>query len=274
MPFYHLNNMEQCMMESKHSEVKTIYYKDELNDEFAGDSIQAIPIDGGYRYVRDNIPGKISHFFWYRIIATPLAYLYLKIHFHHRFVGKDIIKKYSQNGYFFYGNHTHFMADALIPTMVNIPKDTYVIVHPNNVSMPILGKITPSLGAIPLPDDIDAGKNFIKTVDYWINKRKCIMIYPEAHIWPFYTDIRPFKNDSFRYPVIYKTPVFCLTNTYQKRKHGSKPRMITYVDGPFFSDETLKSKAAREKLRDEVYLAMKERAKNNNICMVRYEKYD
>ena len=44
-----------------------------------------------------------------------------------------------------YGNHTNAVADALIPTMVSHPADTYVIVHPNNVSMPIFGKVTPYL---------------------------------------------------------------------------------------------------------------------------------
>lgn len=262
------------MAESKHNETKTIYYKDELNDEFAQDNIVAKPINGSYRYIRDGFLGKVSHLFCYRIIATPLAYLYLKLHFHHKIVNRSILKEYKKQGIFFYGNHTHFLADALIPTIVNVPKDAYVIVHPNNVSMPVLGRITPSLGALPLPDDVAAGKHFIKAVEYWINKKRCVMIYPEAHIWPFYTDIRPFKNDSFRYPVNLKAPVFCLTNTYQKRKHSKKPNIVTYIDGPFFADDSLKPKEQRQKLRNEVYKVMKEKAKNGNVCMIRYEKYD
>ena len=37
----------------------------------------------------------------------------------------------------------------------------------------------------------------------------------------------------------FDVPVFCFTNTYQKRKFSSKHRIVTYVDGPFFADKSL-----------------------------------
>lgn len=68
------------------------------------------------------------------------------------------------------------------------------------------------------------------------------MIYPEAHIWPFYTGIRPFPDTSFRYPVQQKLPVFCLTNTYQRRGKSHIPQIVTYLDGPFYPDAELPAK--------------------------------
>lgn len=253
-------------------EQKVIYYRDELNDEFAGDSIVAKKIDGSYEYDRDGLFGRICHVFWYRVIATPLAFLYMKLYFHHRIVNKDVLKAAKGQGYFMYGNHTHNLADALIPTIVNMPRTVSVIVHPNNVSMPVLGAITPSLGALPLPDDMDAARNFMRAVEHRIEKKHCIMIYPEAHIWPYYTGIRPFREPSFRYPVQYQTPVFCLTNTYQKRRFSKRPQIVTYIDGPFYPDGTLSMKQQKQKLRDEVYERMKERAGNSNVTVIRYEK--
>ena len=105
-----------------------------------------------------------------------------------------------------------------------------------------------------------------------VERRECIMIYPEAHIWPYYTDIRPFRELSFRYPVSFHTPVFCLTNTYQKRKFSGKPKMVTYIDGPIYPDGTLPAKEQKKQLRDMVYEKMKERAKNNEVICIRYEK--
>lgn len=253
---------------------KIIYYSDEINDEFAGDHIVAKKIDGNYKYLRDSFFGKVSHIFWYRIIAIPVAKIYMKIHFHHKIVNKEVLKAFKKQGYFMYGNHTHFIGDALIPTMVNMPKTVSVIVHPNNVSMPFLGKITPSLGALPLPDDMEAAKNFVHAIEKKINQQKCVMIYPEAHIWPFYTKIRPFKDVSFRYPVQYNVPVFCLTNTYQKRKHSSNPRIVTYIDGPFYPDSSLTAKEQKKQLRNVVYDKMVERSNNNNVVMVKYEKIE
>lgn len=77
---------------------------------------------------------------------------------------------------------------------------------------------------------------------------------------------------SFRYPIKQGVPAFCLTNTYQKRRYSKKPKMVTYIDGPFFPDETLSPKEKKKKLRDEIYNAMKNRAKSSNVCMIRYEK--
>ena len=79
-------------------------------------------------------------------------------------------------------------------------------------------------------------------------KKNIVTIYPEAHIWPYYTDIRNFKDASFRYPVKYDKPVFCFTNTYQKRR-GKHIRMVTYVEGPFFPDNTLSIKDRKKDLR-------------------------
>ena len=80
--------------------------------------------------------------------------------------------QYSSNflTHFLYGNHTNDIADALIPSLSCFPKDVSVIVHPNNVSMPFLGRITPFLGALPLPDDAKAAKNFNKAIKHKIDK--------------------------------------------------------------------------------------------------------
>lgn len=251
---------------------KVIYYTDELTDEFAGDNIEPKLIDGNYMYLHEGFLGRLSHIFWYHIIAIPLALLYMKLYFGHRIVNRSILKSAKGQGCFMYGNHTHFLADALIPTMVNLPRDVSVIVHPNNVSMPILGKITPSLGALPLPADTKAARNFMHALERRLAQKHCVMIYPEAHIWPYYTDIRAFRDDSFRYPVSSRLPVFSLTNTYQKRRFTSIPRIVTYLDGPFYPDPALSAKEQKRKLRNQVYEVMQERAGQNNVILIRYEK--
>ena len=114
-------------------------------------------------------------------------------------------------------------------------------------------------------------KNFLSYIDYRIGKNNSITIYPEAHIWPYYTKIRPFKSVSFKYPVKLNKPVFCITNTYQKRKNN-KVKIISYIDGPFFKNNELTSKEAEQDLRNRVYEKMVERSKNNNIEIIEYRK--
>lgn len=253
---------------------KVIYYEDEMNDEFSVAQITPRVIDGSYVYDHTSLWKRLTHFFWYRIVATPIAFLYTKLVFHHRTEGKALLRQYKHTGYFLYGNHTQDIADAFIPNLFHVAKETYIIVHPNNVSMPILGRITPSLGAIPLPDDRTAYRNFMAVIEKRIGQGKKIVIYPEAHIWPFYTGIRPFSDVSFQYPVKYDVPAFCFTNTYQKRRFSKKPRIVSYIDGPFFPDASLPPRDRKRELRDRVYACMCERAKRSDVKWIEYIRKD
>lgn len=74
------------------------------------------------------------------------------------------------------------------------------------------------------------------------------------------TIIRNFKYQSFRYPSSLNKPIFVLTNCYQKRKWSKKPKILIYVDGPFYPDNTLSELETAKKLRDITYNVMTERA--------------
>ncbi|MBQ7942682.1 MAG: hypothetical protein IJ326_01330 [Lachnospiraceae bacterium] len=253
------------------SKEKVIYYENELEDEFSDSNITPRKIDGSYDY-----RGGIGRFFGrsvlYDVFAFPIAYTFLKLKYHHRIVNKECLKKAKSTGFFLYGNHTNAIADAMMPMRLCYPNSAYVIVHPDNVSMPFLGKLTPSLGAIPLPDDKDAMRNFSEILEHHVKKKRCIAIYPEAHIWPYYTKIREFKDNSFRYPVQFDVPVYCFTNTYQRRKYGKTPRLVTYVEGPFYADKTLPIRRQREQLRNQVLETMKKYAKHSNVEVIQYRK--
>ena len=105
-------------------------------------------------------------------------------------------------------------------------------------------------------------------------QRKCsITIYPEAHIWPYYTKIRPFKDVSFKYPVQLNAPAYCFTNTYQSYgKNNDKIKIVTYIDGPFYPNKELPPKQSQKELRDRIYNCMVERSKNSNIEHIKYIK--
>jgi hypothetical protein len=67
-------------------------------------------------------------------------------------------------------------------------------------------------------------------------------------------------------------PVFCFTNTYQKRAFSKKPRTATYIDGPFFADKSKSIRDQRKELRDTVFKCMCERAKNSDVELIKYIK--
>lgn len=251
---------------------KVIYYSNELEDEFSTAIIKARAIDESYDYGGRSFFWKMRRFFIYRIMAQPLAFIYLKLVFAHRIVNRKVLKGFKSSALFLYGNHTNTFSDPLVPTFVSFPKGAFVIVHPNNVSIPFWGHFMPLLGALPLPDNLAAGRNFMNAVKFHVKEKRSIVIYPEAHIWPFYTRIRPFLDSSFKYPVEYKVPVFSFTNVYTKRRFTKNPKMTTYIDGPFFADETLSINERKKKLRDEVYEAMCKRSLLNNYEYIKYIK--
>ena len=249
-----------------------IYYQDELHDEFSTAVIEPKKIDDDYIYDRRGAWRAFTRFFWYRIVATPLAFLYVKLNLHQRSVGREKLRPFRKTGFYLYGNHTNAVGDPLTPNIFCFPQNVSFIVHPNNVSMPVLGRINPSLGAIPLPDTRGAYKNFSACVESRIEKGHIVTIYPEAHIWPYYTKIRPFPDASFGYPAKNGTPVFCFVNTYQKRGTHKKPRTVTYIEGPFYPDMELSLKERRKKLRDAVYDTMCRLSQHSNFEVIRYIK--
>ncbi|MBE6597489.1 MAG: hypothetical protein E7641_07455 [Ruminococcaceae bacterium] len=251
---------------------KVIYYSDELNDEFSLAEITPREIGADYIYCHDTAFKAFTHFFWYRVVAMPIAFLYTKLRFSHRIVGGEKLGEYKKGGYFIYGNHTQDIGDAFIPNMLNKKRDKYVVVHPNNVSIPVIGRVTPSLGALPIPDDREAYRNFLDAIDRRISEGKAVVIYPEAHIWPYYTGIRPFGDTSFHYPAKSGAAVFCFTNTYMKRRFSKEPRIVTYVDGPFFPNEELPLRERRRELRNRVYETMRMRAELSDTVKIKYIK--
>ena len=253
---------------------KVIYYKSERDDEFSLTRITPKVIDGSFDYMRERSYQRFFKRFILRPVAFPLAHIYLKAVFGHRVVNGERLTPYREKAYFLYGNHTQDIADALIPSILSPQKMTYVLVHPNNVSMPYLGRLTPYLGAIPLPDDKAARQNFIGAIRQRVEEGSAIAIYPEAHIWPYYTGIRNFGDDSFSYPVKYGAPVFCFTNTYQRRQSGKKPRIVTYIDGPFFADSSLPYRQRRAELRDRVYSCMCQRARMSTEEKIKYVRVE
>lgn len=258
------------------NEKNVIYYNDELNDEFSKAKIIPRKIDGRFKYNKSAF-WEFWSFLIQNVLSMPIKILYLKIKFNHKYIGTEKLKKYRKEGFFIYSNHTQAFSDTFTPSVAVYPKRNFLIVNPANISLKGTGWLVELLGAIPIPEGIEAYKNFLNRIKNRIDKGYSISIYPEAHIWPYYTKIRPFKDVSFKYPVQLNTPVFCITNTYQeeqnlKNKLNKKITMVSYIDGPFFPDNSLNKKEAQEKLRDEVYKKMCERSKNNNVEKIIYKK--
>jgi len=251
-------------------ESRIIYYTDELNEEFSGARIVPRVIDKNYPYFHGRF-WDICSFLAQNVFSMPVKIGYQKLKFHLKYVGKEKLEECKDRGYFIYGNHTQPFADTFIPSVANYPHRNFFIVSPENVSIPGMGLLAELLGAIPIPCDPGGMKNFMKSIEDKIRRNYSVTIYPEAHIWPYYTKIRPFRAVSFHYPVKLNCPVYVMTNTYHER--AGKPGradIVTYIDGPFYPDEGLNPRERRYELRDRVYRCMTERSRASDCEIIRY----
>ena len=203
-----------------------MYYTDERNDEFSKAKIVPRVIDGSYVYFHGRIWDLLS-LLVQNVLSMPVKLLYSHMKFRIRYIGREKLRLCKDMGYFMYVNHTQPFGDTLIPSLANYPKRNFFIVSPENVSMPGLGSLVRLLGAIPVPCDFCGMKHFMQLIERIIQSNHSITIYPEAHIWPYDTHIRPFGAVSFRYPVMFSKPAYVLTNTYHRRGwRGEKVKMI------------------------------------------------
>ena len=71
------------------------------------------------------------------------------------------------------------------------PTNGRVISNPDAVSLPFLQTLVTMLGVIPIPNKFSGMRQFLSSVQQRYRENNVIAIFPEAHIWPFYTGIRP-----------------------------------------------------------------------------------
>lgn len=251
-----------------------VIYHDEANEDFSKPGIKTRVIDGAYKYRRENVFARLFSFLLYRVIMYPFCFFLSKSKFHHKIINRKILKGYKKKAFLIYGNHTQPFADTYIPSFINFPKKTFFIVHPNNVSMKFQGKLNPYLGAIPLPNTLQAVRHYDDFLDYCINKNRTICIYPERNLWPECSFIRTFDKNSFRYQIKYDIPSFCFTNVYKRRKPNSlKYDIITYVDGPFFADKSINDiNGQKEDLCKRIRQTMVDRSQMSDISPIIYKK--
>ena len=249
----------------------SVFYYESEKDDFFSVKKNLPKIDERYKY-KKGLFGRIWEFFLHRIVAPPIAFPYIKLFLREKYFGKEKLRPYKKQGYFIYLNHTQPVADAVSPNVMIFPKKLYIIVNKENLALPGVGKATKYLGAIPLPENLKAAKNFSDAISSALKKGAAIGVYPEAHVWPFYTGIRDFGAETTEPAIKNASPVFTATRVYKQRKPGKKPRQEIYIDGPFFPDTEISKREAREKLKLEIISAMKERASHSDTEWVKYIK--
>lgn len=250
--------------------MKKIYYYEDFDSDIVKSKNQEYILKDNYKWVHKNIFYVIWSYIIYWIFFV-ISFIYIKLFLHVSIKNRKVLK--NKKSYYLYINHTQEVGDAFIPSFITRYKRPYYVVNKANLGIPLLGKLLPTLGALVIPDGIHNMIKFRESIKYYGNNHP-IIVYPEAHVWPYYTKIRPFKTSAFTFPVEEEKKVYCATTTYQKSKLFKKPKVIIYVDGPFVVDNELSRKEKSKSLAEAVSNKMRERSKISNVEFVTYKKKD
>ncbi len=243
-------------------EKKIIYYSDPLNDDFASKVQVGYTTPTNFKY-KKNLFFRIIADAIYYIIGLPIAFLIAKCVYHLKIYGKKNLK--GVRGCFMYANHTTTI-DPFYACLASYPRKAYTVANPVISRYVGLKGIIRIAGGIPLPTSVSQMKEFIEFQEKTIKKKRDnILIYPEAHVWEYYNQIRPFSAASFKYPAKLDCPIVVLTTVFRKpKKEGRKPHISVYISKPIYPNKDLNQKERYIDLRNQAY----------NIMCDTVKKYD
>ena len=170
-----------------------------------------------------------------------------------RFANRKVLRQAKKDGCFLVSNHTQVQSDSYIGPLGMYPKKCFIISNPHVLSIRGLRLGMQAYGVIPLGSNLEEKKEFLRCVETRLQEGKAVIVYPEAHVWPYYTKIRPFDEQAFCYLSKQKKPMFVLTNCYQKRRFFKRPQIVTYCDGPFYPDPSLGELASAKAMSSSIH---------------------
>lgn len=258
-------------------EERIFYYESEEDDPIKTDEQEKkikVGLPEGYQFIPKNPFVRVYseilfRCFWIFGQWYERYYWGVKIH------GKEKLKKAKGKGYVMYANHTNPFHDVFGPALA-ADRRIFTVISPVNLKIPGIGKCLPYIGGMPLGSTPEEKKAFNEAVDKRLKQKKCLVIYPEAHVWPYYTGIRKFPagDKSFKYAARNNLPVFTMVTTYRKSKRKGRelPEMDIYLDGPFFPDSSKTEDENRADLAAKTYESMVKLSKHNSYEYFEYKK--
>lgn len=210
------------------------------------------------------------------LICCVYGYLWLGIRIKGKRQMKRTLRKLHAKSSFIYGNHTLPGGDIALSVLMNYPHHISAVVALGNIGIPVIGPMLHQLDFLAVPHTLEERKNFKIAMTHLVEDGTTFMIYPEAHVWPWYTKIRDFSSTSMRYPVRFKTPSFVATTTFHRRRFAwlnPRPAITVYIDGPFYPDNLEASEQEqKESLHAKIVETMRKRAELSDYQYVIYHK--
>ena len=257
---------------------RVFYYASEEDDPIKTDEQEKkveVGLPKDYEFIPKNIFVRMYSSVLYRIFWI-FGQWYERRYWQAKFYGREKLKEARGKGYVIYANHTNPFHDVFGPAIAANCR-IFTIISPVNLKVPGIGKFLPLIGGLPLGKTKEEKQAFNEAVDIRLKQKKCLVVYPEAHVWPYYTGIKkyPAGDRSFKYASRNNLPVFTMITTYHRRKDrkkGDLPRMDVYLDGPFWPDADKTESENNAILAKKAYDSMVKYSKKSTYEYFKYIK--
>jgi 1-acyl-sn-glycerol-3-phosphate acyltransferase len=161
---------------------------------------------------------KWNHFIGFLIMfATRIALFLPKILFWGYKVKNIKIYRKNKSGSIFICNHAFFM-DAFLISSSLLRKTIYVTSLQSNMGFGLFSKYIRICGTVPIPENVNLMRKFLRESMEVINMGRNILVFPEASLKPFCDHIRPFMPGAFHIANSTKANIIPMCITFHKPK--------------------------------------------------------
>lgn len=170
-------------------------------DDFVTTKDQDHRLPEDYRWIRTDVRSRFLSALSYGA-ALVISSVWCRAALHVRLRDRKLLRA-ARDGAFIYANHTQPVGDVFIPALASFPRRIYTVVSPANLGIPVIGRILPYLGALPIPDTLGGMRGFTEAVKHAPTRAATSLSIPRrmyGNITPGYAPCRkahsPFRSDA------------------------------------------------------------------------------
>ncbi len=193
-------------------------------------------VDEKYNYARKkNIFYHLGAFLL-RLLAWFALPIWAKLFTHYKINGKKNLKRVKHTGVLITCNHVHLTDAPLMATrLFGIKRKVRFVMLSESRDIPVAGPLLEALGGVPLGDTINGMKHLNGYINILLKRKKPVLIFPEASLWPYYRKIRPFSRGTFLFAEQSGAPILPVIITFRTRRNG-KQKMIINILKPIYPE--------------------------------------
>ncbi len=218
-------------------------------------------VDENFKFVNKNIFFRIGSNLLFYLVAIPVLDILSVLWFGLKIHGRRNLR-YIKGGAVTVTNHVHVLDSPMVACTL-FPKKAHMASLKSNFEIPVIRWLVRMLGGIPIPETPKALNAFMESMRAELEQGKLVHFYPEASLWPWHDELRPFKNGAFNLAIRSDVPIVPMVFRFREawwpfKLLRKKPLITLEVGSPIFPEEKGSDKQRIIMLKDKTHEYMEE----------------